>query len=280
MNLRDALNQAGPNSLGSLLQQLKFGEAMAVVFEEAADTESIAVTSNVATLGATPSCAPFQVNGSAGAHTGIKVVRRGPITGEGALLPQSGEVIWDGGTKLLFSSYDAITHTIVTYALAPTRLPVSLLLRSLTSPQEVDNVDMRTELNTADQNRLSPALSLEQGGIAFGEAMALLLTNAYTENPTETGLDVTSDLCEPLAAQPVQLFIVDATTATSTGVKKLLIGPISGDGAITPAAGEVVWDGGLNLLFAAADAVTKAAVLYTTAAGQQVSCMLRETGVV
>lgn len=282
MNLRDALNQAGPNSIGSSLQQLKFGEAMAICFLDAAadnPTESIAVTANVATLAKTPSCMPFQVNGSAGTHTGIKIVRQGPITGEGALIPQGGEVIWDGGVKLLFSSYDHITHTIVTYATAPTDLPVSLLERSITDPQGVDNMDMRTELNIADQNRLSPALSLEQGGIAFGEAMALLLTNAYTENPTETAVTPSSNVAT-LAAQPVQMFIIAATAATHTGVKKLLIGPISGDGAITPATGEAVWDGGTKVLFSSVDVVTAAAFLYSTAAGDVVSCLLRDAGVV
>lgn len=65
-----------------------------------------------------------------------------------------------------------------------------------------------------------------------------------------------------LASIPKVLLDVVAQTGTTPGRKTLLIGGAD----VVPATGEVVWDGKTGLRFAAADAVTRCAVLFLTAA--------------
>ena len=63
---------------------------------------------NVVTLGATPK-ALIDVEATAGTTTGKKKIRRGEITGDNALVPATGEVIFNGTTGLLFAAVDAVT---------------------------------------------------------------------------------------------------------------------------------------------------------------------------
>lgn len=113
---------------------------------------------------------------------------------------------------------------------------------------------IRAQLNTA-----SPTDTADLNrAIAVGDMLDFLLAQATF---TETGVTVTSSVAT-LANAPSALFIVQATTATSTGVKKLLIGPTTGDGAITPDAGYCVWDGNVTVKFNSTDAVTVAKFMY------------------
>lgn len=117
---------------------------------------------------------------------------------------------------------------------------------------------LRDTLNTSNPNRLADALNV----LEFGELLNLLLSGLTA---TETGVSATSSVAT-LANQPSALVLINATTATTTGVKKLRKGPITGPNAIVPATGEAVWDGGKKVLFATVDAVTVAAFTYATAA--------------
>ena len=83
----------------------------------------IAPTSNVVTLAATPK-AVFQVNVTSGTKTGIfKLVGadRAPV---------SGEVSWNGATKLTFNAADVVAYIDVVYSRATGTAEVSGLLRS------------------------------------------------------------------------------------------------------------------------------------------------------
>ena len=82
-----------------------------------------APTSNVVTLTATPK-AVFQVNVTSGTKTGIfKLVGadRAPV---------SGEVSWNGATKLTFAAVDVVAYIDVVYSRATGTSDVSGLLRS------------------------------------------------------------------------------------------------------------------------------------------------------
>lgn len=131
-------------------------------------------------------------------------------------------------------------------------------------------MSLRTTLNNGDANRLPDALR----SIGLGDLLNLLLPDMTF---TETGVAVTTNVAT-LAAQPQNLYVVNATTATSTGVKTLLKGPISGAKAIVPAAGQCVWDGAKKVLFNAADAATVAKFLYSTSADVTISLLQREIG--
>lgn len=127
---------------------------------------------------------------------------------------------------------------------------------------------IRDSLNNQDPNRSAAALA-EAG---TGEALNLLIRSA---TPTETGVVPAADIAT-LAAQPKVLFDINATTAASTGRKKLIKAPITGAGSVLPKAGEAVFDGGTKVLFNVADAVTAASFTYTTAAGDTISLFQRD----
>ena len=84
---------------------------------------------------------------------------------------------------------------------------------------------------------------------------------------TETGIAVTSNV-STLANAPTALIrcvVASVSGGSATGPKKLIKGPISGPGAVVPAAGECVWDGGLHVLFSAADLAATASFTYAVA---------------
>jgi hypothetical protein len=113
---------------------------------------------------------------------------------------------------------------------------------------------------------------------ALRSEMATINTAGTIGGATETGLAVAyaTGVCAPLAQAPTTngLITVNATAVNSgsaTGVKKLIR-----DSGHTLATGEVYWDGGVNLKFAIADAVTACDVIYAKSdLTQRVSCLLR-----
>ena len=56
--------------------------------------------------------------------------------------------------------------------------------------------------------------------------------------PTQQAVTVTSNIAT-LSTRPTAVLIANATAGTSTGVKKLLVGPITGAGAVIPNAGTI-----------------------------------------
>jgi hypothetical protein len=121
--IRDTLNSGNPNVLGDAAQAIGLGELLSLMIATAgagAPTDTLAggdIVSSLATLAAVPT-ALFYVNGTVGTHTGVKKLRKGPVSGPNALVPATGECVWDGGLHILFASVDAITTATVLYATA------------------------------------------------------------------------------------------------------------------------------------------------------------------
>ena len=125
---------------------------------------------------------------------------------------------------------------------------------------------LRNDLNDGNLNQIAD----EFRQIKMGELVSLLISKlGFTETDVVPSANVAT-----LANQPSAIFQVNAGTATVTGVKKLLKGPITGPRAIVPATGECVWDGGLHVLCAAVDAVTKVSFVYAQAT-DKASILLR-----
>jgi hypothetical protein len=124
---------------------------------------------------------------------------------------------------------------------------------------------LRDSMNSEMPQRLYPALS---GW--FGEVMSMLIA-AMT--PTEAAVAVAASV-GVMAAQPVALLQVVGNVGGTVGVKKLLVGPITGPHAVVPGRGECCWDGGLNILFNSVDAITQMAVTYTLAPTTAQGCSL------
>lgn len=76
--------------------------------------QGITVTANVATLANQPR-ALLSIIATAAGVTGVKKLRIGVVTGPQALVPATGEAVWDGGVKVLFSSIDAVTAASFLY---------------------------------------------------------------------------------------------------------------------------------------------------------------------
>lgn len=119
MSTRDVLNAANPNNVIDALRDIGLGELLNALINAMASTETgVSVTANVMTLANQPSVKPFEVEATTGTTLGKKKVFQGPITGPQAIVPAAGQVVWDGGTKILFASVDAITVAKATYAKA------------------------------------------------------------------------------------------------------------------------------------------------------------------
>lgn len=130
-------------------------------------------------------------------------------------------------------------------------------------------MSMRAEANTGPENRMMDILR----EIGFGDLLnALITTLAVTETPTASSNVLT------LAGQPTYLWDVNQTGGTVTGNKTILRGPITGSQKVTPATGQCVWDGGVKILFAAADAATTVAVKYAKAVDTTHGSLAREIG--
>jgi hypothetical protein len=131
-------------------------------------------------------------------------------------------------------------------------------------------MSLRDTLNNGEPGRVNDvARSLGLGSLlnALIAAMA----------GTETGVVPASNVAT-LANQPEFLLDANVTAGTTVGHKKLLKGPITGPAAITPAAGQCVWDGGKKVLFAAADGATAVTFRYTQATDVTVSFLQRDLG--
>lgn len=131
--------------------------------------------------------------------------------------------------------------------------------------------NLRDSLNASMQpQRLADVLK----DLRLGDLLALLIRMITA---TETGVTPASNVAT-LANVPTLMLQINATTATVTGVKTLLIGPITGAGAIVPATGFAVWSPGTKkVLFAAADAVTAASFTYSVGT-EAVSILPRQLG--
>jgi hypothetical protein len=130
MSLRDTLNDNNLNQAEDALSAISLGELLTLLIKNSTATEAgLVPAADQITLAATPT-ALFQINATAGAVTGVKRLRKGPITGSGAIVPATGEAVWDGGTKVLFASVDAVTAASVLYAKSTDK--ASILLRDLT----------------------------------------------------------------------------------------------------------------------------------------------------
>lgn len=82
-----------------------------------ATEQAVTVTSNVATLASTPSTLLI-ANATSAGSTGMKEILTGPITGQSAVIPKTGQCTWDGGVKVLFAVGDAVTAADFMYAKA------------------------------------------------------------------------------------------------------------------------------------------------------------------
>lgn len=124
-------NRVTLNQLADTMGEIEVGELLALVIAGLTPTETgVVPAANVATLANAPS-AMFQINATAGTVTGIKKLLKGPISGEDAVVPKTGEAVWDGGTRVLFNAADAVTAASFTYARPAPNNPTSVLQREL-----------------------------------------------------------------------------------------------------------------------------------------------------
>lgn len=124
--LRDSFNTADTNRVDSGFNQLQLGELLTLLIQASTPTESsVTVTSNVATLAATPT-AIFQCNASAGTTTGVKKL----LIGTSATVPAVGQCVWVPGTNTVkFNSADAVSAAHFLYATSV--ISASALLRNI-----------------------------------------------------------------------------------------------------------------------------------------------------
>jgi len=119
-NLQAVLDAGNANNLADAAAKLGLGTLLGYLVEKATATETgVVPAANVATLTNAPVAnGLFQVNATAATTTGIKKLRQGPISGSGALVPASGECVWDGSKSVLFAAVDVVTAASFTYAVA------------------------------------------------------------------------------------------------------------------------------------------------------------------
>ena len=109
MSTRGTLNAADPNRTDAALNSIRFGSVLNMLLAAAAYTETgVSPSSSVATLANQPESL-LDVFATAGTTTGRKTVLKGPISGVGALVPTTGQCVWDGNKKVLFASADAVS---------------------------------------------------------------------------------------------------------------------------------------------------------------------------
>ncbi len=120
-SLKDVINSGNLNQLADACQKLHLGDLVSYLISKLIPTEAgVGVVADVATLAAVPT-ALFQVVGITGAAVRTtKKLRQGPITGAGAIVPASGECVWDGGLHILFAAVDVAATCDVVYAVATT----------------------------------------------------------------------------------------------------------------------------------------------------------------
>jgi hypothetical protein len=116
MSIRSELNNQSLGRLCANLQELQLGELLnlalaGVAYNEVASPGvGLTVTNNVATLGTKPTqiLMANAMTVSGGSATGIKNVLYGPVTGTAAVVPASGQCVWDGNVSVLFAASDLV----------------------------------------------------------------------------------------------------------------------------------------------------------------------------
>ena len=110
--IRAILDTVPLNSLADLLRETPFGSLLNAIVKSLTFTETgVVPSSSVATLAAQPSSLGV-LRALATAETGTvheKEILIGPITGPSKIVPPAGVCVWDGGTKVLFNTVDAVT---------------------------------------------------------------------------------------------------------------------------------------------------------------------------
>ena len=117
-SVRDQLNGVETaNNLPDLCASIGLGEILSYVISKLGYTDTgTAVTSNVVTLSAQPTAQGLlQVVAASGTVTGAKKLRQGPISGANALVPATGECVWDGAVSVLFAAVDAVATASSTF---------------------------------------------------------------------------------------------------------------------------------------------------------------------
>jgi hypothetical protein len=104
--LRDTMNQGEAGRLPDVDREIKIGDLLNALINALANTEtSVTVTSNVATLAATP-VQLWDAKISAGTTVGSKRVLRVSNAYLTANAPAVGDCFWDGATKVKFNAAD------------------------------------------------------------------------------------------------------------------------------------------------------------------------------
>jgi hypothetical protein len=124
---------------------------------------------------------------------------------------------------------------------------------------------LRDTMNQGEAGRLADV----DRALKTGDILNALLA-AMTA--TEAGVTVTTNVAT-LAAVPSGFWDAKATTATTTGSKKIRRCSAAFLTANNPPAGECLWDGALKVKFASADVVTVAGFKYSVTTDASVSAM-------
>ena len=121
MTIRADLNTASPNQLADELRTIKFGDLVGFITQKIVAGTGLGYTeadvvpaANIATLSAAPTVI-LPVNAGTATVTGVKTLKRGPITGPSAIVPATTECVWDGNTSVLFATADAVTKVSFLY---------------------------------------------------------------------------------------------------------------------------------------------------------------------
>lgn len=123
--LRDTFNAADENRVSAAFADLQLGEVLTILINALTATEAAVVpASDIATLAATPQ-ALLNVNVTAGTVTGVKKILKGRTDPDGIIrpIPATGEVTWNGATKLRFAAADGATAISAWYTTSATSTP-------------------------------------------------------------------------------------------------------------------------------------------------------------
>lgn len=113
-NIRETLNNGVLQQRVDVDRDVRLGDLLGLLIQGATPTEAAAaVAANAKTL-TNAASAVFDVVATAGVFTGRLALK----IGDANVLPQSGEVVWDGGSSMRFNAADAITAANFLYARA------------------------------------------------------------------------------------------------------------------------------------------------------------------
>ncbi len=120
MSVRDTMNNGEAGRLADVFRQIGLGDALNILLKNTTYTETgVTVTTNKAVLANQPGKGGLlSVNATAGTTTGEKALLIGPITGPKAIVPATGQAVWDGGKNVLFAAVDAVTTAKFLYGTA------------------------------------------------------------------------------------------------------------------------------------------------------------------